>query len=118
MKDARHIVLTVAGVLAAVGLVCGVLVVINADTGFVGCTVTSRFGWVAPLLAGSVIGGAAWALLGQHRASDEGRAVRDAVPCTACGREVLGQWRMCPYCGAMLDTNPHRHAVPENAGDR
>jgi hypothetical protein len=118
MKDARHIVLTAAGILAAAGLVFGALVVVNAETGFVGCTVTSRFGWMAPLLAGSVIGGAAWALLGQHRAGEEERAGRDAAPCGACGREVLGQWRMCPYCGAMLDRSPRRHAVPEDIGDR
>lgn len=99
-------------------LLFGVLVLINADAGFEGCTAMSPFGWLAPLLAGSVIGATAWALLGERRAGHDEGLGHDAVPCSACGREVLGQWRMCPYCGAMLDRSPHRHALPEAVGEQ
>ena len=103
MKNARRTMFTVAALMGAAGVVVGALMLVNADSGLSGCTMVSGFGWMAPLLLGSVLGGATLALLAQRRSGQQGRPEYDAVPCHTCGREVLGQWRMCPYCGAMLD---------------
>ncbi|MDZ4654884.1 MAG: zinc ribbon domain-containing protein [Coriobacteriia bacterium] len=98
---ARSLLLTVVGVLVAVGALFGVLLMVNAESGFTGCTGTTRFGWMAPLLAVSIIGGLAWILLSQEPRSEE-RDVPEVVVCPSCGRDVRGQWRLCPYCGRML----------------
>lgn len=98
---ARDVVLTTVGVLIVGGALFGLLLVINADEGFAGCTGTTRFGWIAPLLAASIIGGLAWILLGQEPHGD-GLDAPPAASCTSCGREVLDRWRLCPYCGTML----------------
>jgi len=106
MKQARRIVLTAAGAVAAVAVVAAALVLINSDEGFIGCTVTYPFGWAAPLLAGGILGAATWVLLDQSRPRRHDDVSYDAGTCTQCGREILGQWRMCPYCGAMLEEEP------------
>lgn len=106
MQDRRAgtaIVRTV-GVLVGIVTVVGLIFAVNADMGFEGCTGTARFGWLAPLIAASVIGGVAWLLLSQesHHDDDE-RPTSALASCPECGRVVLSQWRMCPYCGEMLD---------------
>lgn len=113
MKNARRTIGTVVALVATVTVVVGALLLVNADSGLAGCTMVSGFGWMAPLLLGSVLGGATWALLAQRRSDQQSRGGYEAVPCTTCGREVLGQWRMCPYCGAMLV----RDSGHEPAGD-
>ncbi|GAB4288090.1 MAG: hypothetical protein Kow0067_13600 [Coriobacteriia bacterium] len=103
MRRARgHTIILTAGLgLLAVLVVAGLLLVVNAETGWAGCTLTAPAGWLAPIIAASIIGGVAWALLGQEpRDRDHMDVNHDACP--ACGRSVLGQWRMCPYCGEML----------------
>jgi hypothetical protein len=102
MKRPRGRALILLGAASAVILVWAVLLVANAETGFSGCTISARFGWIAPLVSAVVLGGAAWALRTQGRADQEGPGTSGAVRCRACDREVLGQWRMCPYCGSML----------------
>lgn len=111
MSNARRMMVMVAALVAATAVVVGALLVVNADSGLAGCTMVSGFGWMAPLLLGSVLGGAAWALLAQRRSGHQGSPDYDAVPCGTCGREVLGQWRMCPYCGAMLDRSSRHDAA-------
>lgn len=102
MKPARRIVLATLGALVAVGAVLAMLLLINSDEGFIGSTVTYPFGWLAPLLAGAILGVATWVLLDQPRARRHDDAGYDAGTCPQCDREILGQWRMCPYCGALL----------------
>ena len=117
MKDARRIVLIAAGALAAVIAVAVLVLAVNAKDGFIGCTVTYPFGWLAPLVAAGVLGAATWVLLDQPRSdrSDEGSF--DAGTCVECGREVLGQWRMCPYCGALLEEDVRATPAPDQATD-
>lgn len=98
----RGLMLAGAGVVLAAAVVLGLILMVNAEAGFSGCTGTSRFGWMAPLLAASIIGGLAWILLGQDVRIEQSHAP-EAVPCPVCGRDVLGMWRLCPHCGTMLE---------------
>ncbi len=102
-RSNRSTIIGVTAVLAVMGLVVTLVLLVNADDGFSSCTGAAEFGWLAPLLAASIIGGLAWVLLRQDpRPHDDGDAT-SVTECPECGRSVLGQWRMCPYCGEMLD---------------
>jgi len=103
VKTARRIVFRVTVALVVCGAVVVALLLINADAGFVGATVTYYpIGWLAPLLAGAVLGAATWILLDEPRSRRNDDTRQDAGACPQCSREILGQWRMCPYCGALL----------------
>ena len=65
-----------------------------ARTGLLGSSA-----WVSPLVAMTVLGGAMLVLLVQPRSTRRGGDTTDVVPCASCGRDLLGEWRMCPYCG-------------------
>ncbi len=101
----RRLLLTVVSLLVAAGLMVGLLLLVNAESGFSGCTGTTAYGWMALLLAASIIGGLAWVLLGQESGSDRPGSSA-AVPCPSCGGDVLCEWRLCPHCGVMLDLTP------------
>lgn len=103
MKNVGRLIVTGVVLVVAAAAVVAVVLRVSAGGGFEGCTIASGFGWVAPLLLGSVLGGATWALMTQRRSDRHCGSAEDAAPCGRCGREVLGRWRMCPYCGAMLD---------------
>lgn len=61
--------------------------------------------WVAPAVAALSIAGVGSVLVSERQADDRNDRVQPGKgPCPACGREVLDHWRMCPYCGAMLET--------------
>lgn len=103
-RSNRRVILSVVGVFFAVGLVAGLVLMVNAGHGFAGCTGAAEFGWLAPLFAASIIGGLAWVLLSQGPRTPDDSDPAPFAECPECGREVLGQWRMCPYCGEMLDS--------------
>lgn len=93
----------VAVALVTTAVVIALVLLVNAGSGFEGCTSATQFGWAAPLLAASIIGGLAWVLLSQdHTVGDDDPHV-PATECPECGRTVMGEWRMCPYCGEVLD---------------
>ena len=50
------------------------VLVVNASSGFAGCTGAMQFGWLAPLIAASIIGGLAWVLLSQEYSVGENDA--------------------------------------------
>jgi len=84
-----------------------VLLLVNAEGGFTGCTGTSHNGWIMPLVAVSALSGLTWILLRQESTDDEDRpADADVRLCPKCGHDVLSHWRMCPYCGGRLDGGP------------
>jgi len=99
----RGILLAVVVAVVVIAAVVTLVLFVNAGSGFAGCTSAMQFGWIAPLLAASIIGGLAWVLLSQdHTPEDEDTHV-PAAECPECGRTVMGEWRMCPYCGDVLD---------------
>lgn len=99
----RGMILAVSMTIVILTVVVAVVLLVNAGTGFAGCTSAMQFGWIAPLIAASIIGGLAWVLLSQDRTSEDDVTSIPAAECPECGRTVMGAWRMCPYCGEVLD---------------
>lgn len=58
---------------------------------------SALLGWVVPLGVLFIIVAVSWFLLAQdppERGTDSAY-----VLCPACGKAILRDWRMCPYCG-------------------
>src|SRR5659263_331848 len=96
----------VAGAVLAVILVVGLITGANA-----GCGLGSFIGsfpvvWVVGIVAALVIGTLAWFLLETGEPPSGSQPVEERR-CPGCNRAILRQWRMCPYCGTMLDRGDH-----------
>ena len=92
------------GVAVAVSLL-GILAFMNAGKGFTGCAATTALGWTIPLVAGGLVGFASWLLL-VERETDDDHHEFTASTCSACGSPVIDDWRMCPYCGHVVQSSP------------
>jgi hypothetical protein len=92
--------LRAAGIAAIMVAVAGVAVLLHADSHVAGSVVARPLSWLAPLLTVLVILGVGWILMSQC-GGDE-REHPSFERCPACERDILGKWRMCPYCGAMI----------------
>lgn len=103
-KRLMRLLLAVGGAIGIVVALLALLVAINAGLGFAGCTGTSPLGWTIPLVSGGLIGGVAWMLLLRApNYSDESEVTaRRSVPCPSCGKAVMRDWRLCPYCSDAL----------------
>ncbi|MGB4442559.1 MAG: hypothetical protein WBJ62_10130 [Coriobacteriia bacterium] len=100
MSKMKQYRLRVAGIVAIVAAVAGVALLLHADSHVAGSVVARPLTWIAPLLTVLVLVGVGWILLSQHRSDD--RQHPSFERCPSCERDVLGKWRMCPYCGAMI----------------
>lgn len=98
-SDIKRLVLAIGGCLA---VVVALVAVFNEGFGIVGCTVAAPFGWIIPLLSIAVIAGVAWILLSLIPRGSGRADGHKSVTCTSCGRTVLTDWRLCPYCGSAL----------------
>lgn len=120
MNRSRRLGLAAAA-FGALFLVVGVGVAVCAlrGCGLGSCALGHTFGWVVPLVAAVVLGGSTWLLLGQADAEDDSTHLPAAAECASCRKEILGQWRMCPYCGAMLgdQSNTTRIAAGREASE-
>ncbi|MBF4509473.1 MAG: hypothetical protein ISP10_03190 [Aeromicrobium sp.] len=105
MTEARRRRITIAGAVVTAVALAGTGLLLCGETGSVGCAASAQFGWLTPVVTAMVLGGAAFVLAGQRRSGRDGAPSGDVVPCSACGRELFGEWRMCPYCGAMIRRN-------------
>lgn len=100
MSKMRRNHFRVAGIVAIMAAVAGVVFLLHADSHIAGSVVARPLSWLAPVVTVLVIIGVSWILL-----SERGGDVRERQSferCPACGRDILGKWRMCPYCGAMI----------------
>jgi hypothetical protein len=101
-KRLKRLLIAAAAAFGAAAALFALLLAVNSDLGFAGCSGTGAFGWGLPLLAGTLIGGVAWGLLfaaPRYRKEDPSR---HSVPCPSCDKAVMEDWRMCPYCGRVL----------------
>lgn len=118
MSRPSRTIVRVAGVLATAAGMLGVAFILHADSHVAGTVIARPLGWMPPLVTVLVIAGVAWILLAE-RARDESREdPRDSMICGSCEREVLGKWRMCPYCGAMLDAHTPKVAAGAGRAER
>jgi hypothetical protein len=112
---------TTGTIVGVAGAVLAVILVVWLIAGAsAGCGLGSVIGsfpvvWIVALVAALVMGTLAWFLL------DAGEAPRGSQPadehrCPGCDRAIFRQWRMCPYCGTMLDAeDPVVEAAPDPA---
>ena len=100
MSKMRQHHFRVAGIVTILVAVAGVAFLLHADS-HVACSVVARpLSWLAPMVTVLVLIGVGWILLSQR--SGDARERQSFERCPACGRDILGKWRMCPYCGAMI----------------
>jgi len=101
-KRGLQILTAVGGGFIAVAVLFVALLVAKASGMFSSSPVSTPYGWLIPLSAGLVIFGVAWALSSQPRHTPRPMPGLRAVPCARCGKTVMGEWRLCPYCGTLL----------------
>lgn len=103
-RNLRQLVLLCLASLVGVGLLLGLASLLNTKPGFAGTLGSSPLGWAAPVASMLVIFGVIWLLLSQTTTGgqDHGDLPR-GEPCPSCGRQVLPDWRLCPYCGSILE---------------
>jgi hypothetical protein len=92
----------VFGGLFALGLLAFLLAV-NPGQGFARCTATTGLGWLVPLVSGLTVAMLSAVLL-TGRSRSYGDDVGIKCRCSACQGRVLDGWRLCPHCGALLDS--------------
>lgn len=107
----RHIVLATLGGIAGVVILSAGLLVLSGQAGDGNASPAVSVGWAAPLVSLLVIL-AATALLLSRASSRPPADPPVSVPCGNCGRQVLRDWRLCPYCGAMLE-HPEEERGPQ-----
>jgi hypothetical protein len=112
MAQSRRVAFMMVGAVVGLVAVVGTGVLLAGDPGVFGCSLLSEFGWVTPVVTGAVLGGATIALLVQRRSAGRDASPGDVLACPSCERDILGQWRMCPYCGQMLQAR--RSATTES----
>jgi len=103
----------IAGAFLAVVLVVGIIAGASSGGGLGAFIGSLPVVWVVGLAAVLVIATLAWFLLD---AGEPPRGSKSAEEhrCPGCNRAILHQWRMCPYCGTMLDRGD---SVAESAPD-
>lgn len=118
MSRPSRMIVRVVGMLATFAGMLGVAFILHTDSHVAGTVIARPLDWMPPVVTVLVIAGVAWILLAQ-RLPDEGREEpRDSTTCPSCEREVLGKWRMCPYCGAMLETSAPKIAARAGQAER
>ena len=55
---------------------------------------------VIPLVMLLLIAGLAWFLLARNARPDSDP--EPSVECPSCGRSILQEWRLCPFCGSRI----------------
>jgi len=96
----------------------GVSAFVNGRLDLQGCTATVPFGWTIPIVSLVVIGVAAWLLLAGAGTGRSSETDSRYVACPSCGRSVLEDWRLCPYCGLSLAASDRDAADTFDAGVR
>lgn len=67
---------------------------------------------IIPVVSLLLIVGVTWYLL--TRGPDDAGSAQSYVQCSVCGRSVLREWRLCPYCGSRSDPNALADGSPRH----
>ena len=99
----RVLVSVVSFALAIAALMFAASIV--ARTGSAHSVSLGAFAWIVPVAAGMAVGLLGWLLLSDARRSEsDSRFSADELGCPNCGRGVMRSWRLCPYCGAFIES--------------
>ena len=112
-SDNRQLVLAILGAAAGVALLLASVILLSGNGRPAGGIAPIASTWAIPLASLFVIVGVTWLLLSQKpRESGTGPRVYDSCP--SCERSVMRDWRLCPYCGEVLE-NLEQHRAAEIA---
>lgn len=100
--NTRQLTQVVLGGVAGVSLLIAFILLLDRGDGVSSAAVASPLGWAFPLGSLLAIVGVTWFVL-SRTPKDPGSDESVYAPCGNCGRSVLRDWRLCPYCGAMLE---------------
>ena len=118
MSRPSRMIASVVGVIAFIAGIIGVVFILHADSHVAGSVIARPLDWMPPLVTVLVVAGVGCILVAQRRPDDDHSGASASTRCPACEREVLGKWRMCPYCGAMLERNASGVAAGAGQPDR
>lgn len=85
-------------------LILGVLITSSGETP-AGRILSLFWGWLLPIGAGLLAARLAWRLTRGGRRSGPSGAVHTECRCPSCGGPVFSEWRLCPHCGALLESD-------------
>lgn len=97
------------GTLIALALALGAITsmtvaLVNHGAEHSACTILTPAGGAVIVMSVAVLLITGRALMRQVRhEADHADSMIARIACPECGRDVYGAWRMCPYCGAMVD---------------
>lgn len=112
-KRVLQVLTALGGGFIAVSVLFGALLVARSVPSLSHAAASAPYAWLLPLSAGLVIFGVAWALSTQPPRASERVTGPHSLPCGSCGKTVFGDWRICPYCGCMLEpaeAGAHAHS--------
>ena len=107
--DIKRLVIIAVSVAALMALLVAVL---GPGLPAAFCLPAAPFGWLMMVVSVGVIVGLAWYLLAHAPRHTDGPQGYHAVACSSCGRAVLTDWRLCPYCGSPLVSRPRADEEP------
>jgi hypothetical protein len=108
-SDMKRLVL---GLLGAVAAVLAIVALLGRGFDVTDGVASTPLGWLIPLASIAVIAGVAWLLLSQIPVGSSRSNDYRSIACSSCGRTVLTDWRLCPYCGAALSPDPSMRQGP------
>ncbi|MHB8051334.1 MAG: hypothetical protein ACYDHQ_08980 [Coriobacteriia bacterium] len=104
MKRVRPYGMLVALALGLAALTTTTVAVVNHGATHAACTIFTPAGGAVIGMSLVVLVTAGRALMRQvRRETDPTGRMIERRACSSCEREVHGAWRMCPYCGTMVD---------------
>jgi hypothetical protein len=103
MKRSTAVILTAAATVCATGGLLLALELVNGRHGFAATTAAQPLGWLMPIVAGLTIALVSVVLLGRTPPGARDHREPRIESCSHCGRRILDDSRLCPYCGDVLD---------------
>lgn len=104
MKRVRPYGTLIALALGLAALTTATIAAVNHGATHAACTIFTPAGGAVLGMSLVVLFIAGRALIRQvRRETDPAGRMIERRACPSCERDVHGAWRMCPYCGAMVD---------------